>query len=308
MDVIGAVDVGGTKIAVGLVTRQGQVVAHQVLPTQPETSFSAGIDVISRVLQRLCSQKSASLPLKPLGIGVACTGQVDPLEGVVLKNGFLPNWTAQNPVRWLSEQFGVQVALENDADAAALAEWHLGAGRGSERFIYLTISTGIGGGLVFSGQLVRGAKGAHPEVGHHTIDPAGPLCFCGNRGCWEMFASGRALQARFLALQPGFDGDARHICDLAEAGDSQALRAVADHAEMLGVGLANLITLFAPDRIVLGGGLMRRANLFLPVVHQVISQRCTLVPPEIARLELSQFPTDSSLIGAAMAWVHRYFE
>jgi glucokinase len=282
------------------------VIAYQVLPTQPELPFATGMEAITRVLQGLSGQKSASIPLNLLGIGIACTGQVDPLEGTVLRNGFLPTWVGQNPSNWLDEQFGLQVALENDADAAALAEWRLGAGQGAQRFVYITVSTGIGGGLIFSGQLYRGANGVHPEIGHHTIDPDGPTCFCGNRGCWEMFASGPALHRRFQALRPVFTGDARQVCDLAEAGDALAQRAVQAHAEMLGIGLANLITLYAPDVIALGGGLMRRANLFMPVIQETIPQRSTLVPPGRTRLALCQFAVDSSLIGAAMVWEHRY--
>lgn len=306
MDVIGAIDVGGTKIAVGLVTPQGQVISHQILPTQGEIPFDLTLESIATVLQRLLAQKTAQLPLNLLGIGIACTGQVDPFEGVIVKNGFLPAWEGCNPARGLKERFSVTTALENDADAAALAEWRLGAGQGTDRFIYLTISTGVGGGLIFSGDIVRGAKGVHPEIGHHTIDPEGPLCFCGNRGCWETFASGRALERRFKEWQPDFVGDARRICDLAEAGDPLARRAVEIHAEMLGVGLTNLILLFAPEMIALGGGLMRRAELFLPQIQHTILQRCRLVPPETTQLALSKFIPDSSLVGAAMVWLHRF--
>jgi len=305
-EVIGAVDVGGTKIAVGLVTPQGEVIARAEIPSRTGISFDNQMEAIAGRLLGHLDRRAEIDPCQLLGIGIAATGQVDPLEGVVLRNGLMPEWTARNPVRWLAERFGVTAALENDADAAALAEWQFGAGQGAVRFIFLTISTGIGGGMIFSGRLYRGAGGAHPEIGHHTIDPDGPLCFCGNRGCWETLASGSALQQRYQALMPAFSGDARAVCDLAETGDLLAKQAVETHGQMIGIGLANLIVMYAPDVIVLGGGLMQRIDLFLPVIRATIAARCTLVPVERTHLKPNRFSTDSSLVGAAVVWAHRF--
>ena len=301
MQAIGAVDIGGTKIALGLVSIRGQVLASLALPSQPEKSFLLDMLEIAAGLDRLLAQTNADL----LGIGLGCTGQVNSVSGEVLKNGFLPHWAGQNPARWLSEHYEVSTALENDADAAALAEWQWGAGSGASRFIYLTVSTGIGAGLIFDGQVYRGAGGAHPEIGHHTIEPSGPTCFCGNRGCWEAVASGRALSARLQSLLPDFNRDAAAVCDLAEAGHPLAQQAVAAHGQALGVGLANLITLYAPDTIALGGGLMSRAALFLPAIQVNLAERCRLISAVHTRLALSHFGANTGLAGAAMAWVHR---
>lgn len=302
MGVIGAVDIGGTKTAVGLVSQLGQVLAVQRLPSRAGLGFVPAVEAIAECLEAMLKSQDAHLA----GIGIGSTGQVNPATGEVLKNAFLPAWEGQNPAAWLGERFGVRAALENDADAGALAEWRLGAGKNARRMIYLTISTGIGAGMVFDGQVYRGAGGVHPEVGHHTIDPAGPQCFCGNRGCWETLASGRALAARMQALQPAFEGDAARVCDLAEAGDLFAREAVAAHAGALGIGLANLITLFAPDVIVLGGGLMRRAQLFLSVARRTIQERCHLVPAQNTHLVISEFGSDTALVGAAQVWVHHF--
>jgi len=302
MDVIGAVDIGGTKVSAGLISPQGQVQASETFPTWTELPYTRCMQHVAASLRRMLAQAGGSL----LGIGIGCTGQMDPQAGMIVNNGFLPGWAGQNPVRWLSEQFSIQAALENDADAAALAEWRLGAGQGASRFIYLTVSTGIGAGLIFDGQIYRGAAGVHPEIGHHTIDPYGPACFCGNRGCWETLASGRALERRFKDLQPGFTGDARLVCDLAEAGDSLALQAVQAHGEALGIGLANLVTLYAPDVIALGGGLMRRLDLFLDAIQAAILQRCRLVNPTATRLASSSFGDQTGLVGAALVWQHRF--
>ena len=302
MDVIGAVDIGGTKMAVGLVSPQGQVLASEVFPSQTGLEYLRGMQQIADALHCHLAQTGGCL----LGIGIGCTGQMNPAEGRIVNNGFLPGWSGQRPVSWLSEQFSTRVALENDADAAALAEWRLGAGQGANRFIYLTISTGIGAGLIFDGQIYRGAMGQHPEMGHQTIDPCGPACFCGSRGCWETFASGRALEHRFQVLKPGFSGDARQVCDLAETGDAQALEAVMAHGEALGIGLANLITLLAPDVIALGGGLMQRASLFLDSIQAAIQHYCRLVNPHSTRLVLSRLGDQTGLVGAALVWQQRF--
>jgi glucokinase len=302
MDVIGAVDIGGTKIAIGVVTRQGQVLDKYALPSRRDQTFEHTLKEISSRLESMVNKAGCNLA----GIGIGSTGQVDSATGLVLRNAFLPNWSGQNPVSWLSDRFGVPSALENDADAAALAEWSLGAGINARRFIYLTISTGIGGGMIFDGQVFRGAEGVHPEVGHHTVDPAGPQCFCGNRGCWETLASGRALQARMRAVRSDFEGDAAKVCDLAEAGEPAALEVVNAHGEAIGIGLANLITLFAPDVIVIGGGLMRREALFMPAAQRAIFERCHLVSARTTRLALSEFGADTALVGAAQVWAYHF--
>ena len=178
--------------------------------------------------------------------------------------GTLPGWQGLNLVEELQQEFGVPVAVENDADAAALAEAHWGAAKGSERFIYITISTGIGGGIIFSGKLYRGADGAHPELGHQVIDASGPLCYCRARGCWESLASGVAMTAWMRSQQPGApELSAAQICALAEQGDPLARRSSRGRGHYLGLGLANLITLFTPDAIALGGGVMKSSHLFL---------------------------------------------
>ena len=302
MEFIGAVDIGGTKIAVGLVTEQGQVLARHTFPSRPEQTFESVMVEIAGVLRG----QMADLGGTSLGIGLGSTGQVNPRTGVVLNNSILTSWSGRNPVSWLEESFHVSVALENDADAGALAEWSLGAGAKAGRMIYVTISTGIGAGMVFDGRLYRGAKGVHPEVGHHTIDPSGPACFCGNRGCWEVLASGNALAERLRSTNPEFSGDAVQVCDLAEAGEPLAQTVVKEHAQALGIGLANLIIMYAPDVIVLGGGLMQRAALFLPAAQVTIADRCHLVPPRNTRLVLSAFGVDSALVGAAQVWAYHY--
>ncbi|HEY2014885.1 MAG TPA: ROK family protein, partial [Bryobacteraceae bacterium] len=258
--VIGAVDIGGTKIAVGAVTGSGEILGRFEFPTAPREGFPAAMGRTAEMLRELSRQVGERYG----GIGVACSGPVDPLSGIVGNVGTLPGWQGSNIVTALGKAFGVPVAVENDADAAALAEATWGAAKGSSRFIYVTISTGIGGGIVFSGQLYRGVEGAHPELGHHVLDCSGPPCYCRARGCWECLASGPAMTAWMSEQYPeAGELTAAQICGLARGGDERARRAVEREGFYIGVGLANLITMFTPDTIALGGGVMKSADLFL---------------------------------------------
>ena len=298
--VVGAIDIGGTKIAVGLVEGSGEILGKDIFPTLPEQGPQAGIQLITARLQNLCDQ----LGMRLTAIGIGCTGLVDPATGILGPNDFLPGWEGLNLIETFTSAFGVQTGLENDADAAALAESRWGSGKGRKRFIYLTVSTGIGGGILLDGQLYRGVVGAHPEIGHQTIDPSGPLCGCGSHGCWESLASGPAL-ARWFNDQLPAAGisqavlDARQVCDLADAGHPLALRAVQREAYYLGLGIANLVNLFTPETIALGGGVMKRWELFEPEVRRIVRENCGLVPHEKTELVPASMGVDTGLAGAA---------
>ena len=303
---IGAVDIGGTKIAVGMVDESGRVWARTECSTTAERGWPDGLARIATMLRETAGHAGGELD----GIGVGCTGPVDPMAGTIGNVEFLPGWEGADIAGELSHTFGVSVAIENDADAAALGEAMWGAGRGAQRFIYVTVGTGIGGGLVFDGQLYRGVDGAHPEIGHHVLDPAGPACFCGAHGCWESLASGPSM-ARWLRDNArdglhALEGDARSICAAAERGDPLAQAAVAHTGYYLGLGLANLITLFVPDVLALGGGLMRSRHLFWDTILNTIRAMCGLVPAEKVRLVSAVLGPEAGLIGAARVWLHRY--
>jgi glucokinase len=304
--VIGAVDIGGTKIAVGIVDDAGKVLARMQAPTDPQ-DYAAGIRLIADMLRQTARDAAAELT----GIGVGSTGPVDPIRGEFGDVDFLPGWRGESPVTDLAEIFKLRVALENDGDAAALAEAGWGAGRNRKRLIYITVGTGIGGGIVLDGQLYRGVEGAHPEVGHQVIDPTGPACSCGFRGCWESLAAGPAMAAWFQAHAPadyaGRDAmTAKQICENAQKGDVVALQVIEREAYYLGLGLANLINLFTPDAIVLSGSVMKSADLFMPRVRAVIRGGCRFVPADKTELTLASLGDDTNLIGAARVWHYRF--
>ena len=302
---IGAVDIGGTKIAAGIVNDAGKVLAKRETPTEKARSYRDGLSHIVRMLGEAAEQADTELS----GIGIGSTGWVYPFTGEFGDVDFLPGWKGSNPVNDLAREFGVRVALENDGDAAALGEAAWGAGKGKSRLIYVTVGTGIGGGIILDGRLHRGADKAHPEVGHHVIDASGPQCTCGFRGCWEALATGPALAAWFNAKAQAADPQARaltakEIFQCARQGHPLACEAVARETYYLGLGLANLINLFVPERIVLGGSIMK--SMRLEDLRKVIAQGCRFVPFEKTELALASLGDDANLIGAAQVWHHRF--
>lgn len=300
-------DIGGTKIAVGIVDSNGKVLARLECPTGAEGSYA---DAMQRVIHMLRAVAKTVLT-QISGIGIGSTGPVYPLTGEFGDVNFFSHWKGENPVADLSRAFQVRVAIENDGDAAALAEAGWGAARNKKKLIYVTIGTGIGTGLLVDGQLYRGVGESHPEVGHHLIDPSGPLCACGFRGCWESLAAGPAMVAWVERNAPAeyphrADLTAKKICELARQGDQWAMRAVNNESRYLGLGLANLVTMFVPEVIVLGGSVMKSAPLFLEEIRKTIVASCKLVPFEKTELALASLGEDSNLIGAARVWYHRF--
>ena len=303
---IGAVDIGGTKIAVGIVDDDGKVLARTETPSDPN-NYPASLEWIARSLRETAHKADVELT----GIGIGSTGPVDPISGEFGEVDFLPGWRHKNLVNDLEGLFHVSAALENDGDAAALAEAAWGAGRNRSRFIYITVGTGIGGGIILDGKLYRGVDGAHPEVGHQVIDLNGPPCSCGFRGCWESLAAGPAmvtwLRANAPADYPHLRGiTGKRICELARQGDALALEAVEHEAYYLGLGLANLINLFTPGAIVLSGSVMKSADLLMDRIRAVIRSGCRFVPADKTELMLASLGDDTNLIGAARVWHNRF--
>ncbi|HWG70971.1 MAG TPA: ROK family protein [Steroidobacteraceae bacterium] len=305
--IIGAVDIGGTKIAVGAIDHAGRVLAREESPTAARDGFGAAMVRIDGMLRRVRERAGGEFS----GIGIGCTGPVEPVSGDIGDVDFLPGWQGRNPVEELAGRFNLSVAMENDADAAALAEFVCGAGRGKRHLICVTVGTGIGGGIVLNGQLYRGVGGVHPEIGHHVIDAAGPECFCGAHGCWEVLARGPAMPERLLRTVPEdyahrANLTAERICELARRGDPAARREVAREAEYLGIGVANLITLYAPEVVVLAGSVMQSADLLLPPIRDTVARQCRLVPANTVEIAASALKNDAALIGAAMVWLRRH--
>lgn len=298
---IGSVDIGGTKIAAGIVHEDGTILYRASAPTDANRGFASAVDRMQQMLKQAVAQCG---PID--GVGIGCPGPLDPITGVIGDVGTLPGWEGGQLAQEIAARTGVTVAVENDADAATLAEYAWGVNKTSGVLIYVTVSTGIGGGIVQGGQLYRGVRGSHPEFGHQVIDPSGPLCYCGICGCWESLASGTAMSEAFRKVTPQESIiTAAQICERARHGDALALRAVEREAYYLGLGLANLVTLFAPDVISLGGGVMHSSDLLLPPITQQVRRLCTQVPVQDTTIALSSLGPDIGILGAAQCWLLR---
>lgn len=304
---IGAIDLGGTKIAAGMVASDGRILSRAECATNPAQGFDHGVQRIMDLLHK-CARAAG---VKIQGIGIGSTGPIDPETGIFGTVDNLPGWTGSNLKQPLEQEFAVPVAIENDADAAALGEATWGAGQGKKRFIYVTVSTGIGGGIVFDGELYRGVDRAHPEIGHMVVEASGPLCYCGAHGCWEWMAAGPAMVTWMRENAPAGtvlpdELSAKEICRRAEQGDALAQKAVEREGYYLGIGLANLVTMYCPDAIALGGGVMGSAHLFMERAREVVRTNCTLVPAEKTEILLGKMGTDAGVAGAARAWHNRF--
>ncbi len=304
---VAGVDIGGTKIAIGLVAGDGSVLARTDTPIHVERGPDEATARIVSILRRQVETTGRTVA----GIGIGCTGPVDPISGVLGDVKTLQGWQGWNPVEQLSGAMGVSAAVENDADAAALAEAHWGgrvgrSGNPSRNQIFVTVGTGIGGGIIIGGKLYRGVNGSHPEVGHHILEPSGPMCTCGARGCWEALAAGPAIEEYFCKLTGGVRLDAKQIFERARAGDDAARDTVQREARYLGLGLANLVSMLIPEAIVLGGSVMQSADLLLDEMRALVEQNCRFVPHQLCNISLSSMGANAGLIGAAEVWHQRF--
>ncbi|MGE5112887.1 MAG: ROK family protein [Acidobacteriaceae bacterium] len=301
---IGAIDIGGTKIAVGIVDENGQILRSMECPTDAKAGFSNAIARMSSMLRETAREAGEEIT----GIGIGSTGPVDPETGLIGNVEYLPGWQGENLLTALAHEFGVRVAIENDADAAALGEAFWGAGRGKRHVLYVTISTGIGAGIIIDGKLYRGVDGSHPELGHHVIDANGPLCYCGARGCWEKLASGTAIAEWYNEQSSSEPVTAKRIFELAAEGNALAVQSVDREAFYIGVGVANLATLFSPETIILGGSVMGSAAMLMGGIRKMIRQNCAFVPHERIEVRVASLGPYTPLIGAARVWYHRFGE
>lgn len=299
MSFLFGIDIGGTKIAVAALSGRGEILAR----TEIETRAAEGAPrVIARLIQAMHSiTPSGSL----LGIGIGCTGPVDPRTGHVMNPYTLPTWADVDIVSPLAAEFKTDVVLENDCDAAALAEFWQGAAQGTQNAIYVTVGTGIGAGLILQGKLYRGVGMVAGEFGHTTIDYAGAPCYCGSRGCLEMYAAGPAI-AKAYELKTGVsDATARTVIEAALGRDAHAVHVIERAAYYLGAGLANLISLLAPDVIVLGGGVMEHFELFEPTIRDTISKNVALVPWQLVNITRAALGANAGVLGAAKGLLER---
>jgi glucokinase len=313
---IGVVDLGGTKIYSAVLDAQGKVLGDDLRPTEAALGVASVIDRVILSLSEAAAR--AQVGLSALGgVGIAAPGPVVFSTGHIINPPNLPGWgdVALGPM--LRERLGLRVVVENDAKAAAYGEYLEGAGRGARAMVFVTVSTGIGGAVVLDGKLYRGVDGAAGEVGHTIVVTGGPLCGCGRHGCLEAVASGTALaregQAAILdgrapilrRLAAVADGEvtAGLIAAAAAEGDAAAREIITRAAELLGTGLGNLVNIFNPDLIVLGGGVTRIGTPLLAPAEAAMREVALALPRRSVQLRLAalEYPAIQGLAGSIAA-------
>jgi len=306
------VDLGGTKILTAVINSQGKMLSRDHSITPAQKGYKAVIQSILESAHRALEQANVAIS-ELTAVGVGAPGLSNPETGILFTSPNLPGWRNVPLKDIMQERLGKKTFVINDANAAALGEFYFGAARGVRNFIYITLSTGIGGGIITDGKIYSGASGAAGEVGHMTINDEGPLCNCGNRGCWETLASGTALarEARHrikegvrTSILEYAEGDmekvtAQVIHSAAEQGDSLAKELIARTGYYVGVGLANLINIFNPELIVIGGGLSNIGDMLLEPAFKVAGERAYEEAFQAVRFASAELGRNSGVLGAA---------
>lgn len=294
-----AIDLGGTKIYTVLANGDGVILASE----REETPASAGpgtiLDLMAVSVKRIV-KKFGPRNAKLRGLGVCAAGFFDWQKRVLIHSPNLAGWDNVALEAELSRRTGLPVVAENDANAAALGEARRGAGRGSSNLVFITVSTGIGAGLILDGTIYRGARGFAGEIGHMVVKPDGPLCGCGRRGCLETVASGSAIaRAAALALPtntrtlfaevPAASGgqpNTAQVFAAARLGNKTAQSIIDEAIHYLGIGLVNLVNLLNPEVIVVGGGVAEAGETLLAPLRQAIAAKA--IPPAAASVTLKK--------------------
>jgi glucokinase len=304
---VAGIDIGGTKIALAVADLEGRFIERTRFPTRVEQGPHRIIETALSEIERMIEKTGAGLA----AVGVGCGGPLDRRRGLILSPPNLHGWDEFPIVKLVEERLGVPVLLDNDANAAALGEHRHGAGVGYSHLVYITISTGIGGGVIVRGRLVHGVCDGAGEVGHMTVLPDGPVCGCGGRGCLEALCSGMGIARRarerlaageassLLSLSPA-EVTGRAVAEAARAGDAVASEVWDEMIHYFAIGVGNLFNMLAPEAVVIGGGVSEAgAQLFEPLRARV-RERVRMLPPEKINILQAALGGDSALHGAVI--------
>jgi glucokinase len=286
------VDVGGTKILAGVVDREGDVARREERPT-PISSQNELLEELDSVVETLLDDDVAAL-----GFGLPST--IDQRAGRAVSSVHIPLADLDFRDR-MADRFGLPVAIDNDGNAAAIAEWKLGAGRGTSHIVALTLGTGIGGGLILDGKPYRGSIGAGAELGHIVLDFGGVPCggACTGHGHFEALAAGSAADETALR-RFGAGADGRRLVEEARAGNEQAASDLAEIGHRLGAGVASFVNVFNPELVILGGGFAKAGDLLLDSVRETLAVEALAPARDLVRIVPAAFGVEAGMIGAAL--------
>jgi len=286
------VDVGGTKILAAVVSRDGSVGARVERPSEhsSQDALLGELDSMVEELQR------GDAGVRALGFGVP--SRIDQRAGRAIKSVNIPLEGVDLRDR-MRERHGLPVAIDNDANAAAIGEWQAGAARGARYVVMLTLGTGVGGGLILDGKPYRGATGSGAELGHIVIDPDGPPCGCGGHGHLESLAAGPAADRVARSLY-GAESNAHELVRRGQAGDGEAVEALAGIGRYLGAGIASLVNIFEPELVVVGGGFGAAGELLLGPAREVLAVEGLEPARDTVRIVQAELGAEAGVIGAGM--------
>jgi glucokinase len=302
------IDLGGTNVRAGAITQEGDLLCWRDTSIEAARGPEIGLGTIMDLVVQVADEVNRPI----LAIGVGSTGPLDRERGCIQNPYTLPGWEDVDIVTPLRERFGVPVALENDADAAALGESWMGAGQGIPRMFMVTIGTGVGTALILDGKIYRGLGGEHPEGGHIIVDPSGPACYCGAHGCLESLVAGpaigqsaqaRAHESEFLrSLADSPESiDAAAVFKGARIGDAACLDLVQQTADYIALVLVSIMMLVLPDGIVFTGGVTRSFDLLEGRIRSTLGRYNVIIPAAKVQLQLAQLGQQAGLFGAAKA-------
>ncbi|MCJ7559025.1 ROK family protein [Candidatus Bathyarchaeota archaeon] len=313
-DYVVGVDLGATNIVSLLISRDGEVVARDTRETMGEKgkkrAFSQIVNSARNVIGE--GERSGISSKSILGMGIGGPGPLNSDGGVIHLAPNIPGWINTYLVKELEDELKLNVFLENDANAAALGEWWLGAGRDVDNLVLLTLGTGVGGGIIIDGEVLHGARNTAGEIGHMIIRKGGLLCGCGNRGCLEAYASARSVVKRTLAaIKEGKktiltdlvknklkDITCKLVYDTARKGDSLCKWVVEETGRYLGIGITNIVNIINPEMVILGGGMANAGDLLFEPVRKYVREHSFTAAMEGVKIVPAALGVNAGAIGA----------
>lgn len=299
------VDLGGTKISTAISTIEGKILKNLVLPTKAEEGEKA---VLGRIMETIDTVlRESSIEIDEIeAIGIGSPGPLDAKKGIIVTTPNLP-FKNYNLVQPLKDNYKIPVYLDNDANVAAIGEYMFGAGRGKNSIVYFTVSTGVGGGAVLDGKVYRGHTSNALEIGHITVDPNGPRCNCGNIGCLEAMSSGTSIAKRGKeAVSTNVETSLKNYENItsyevfkeAENGDEVSKDIIDKALTYLGIGVANAISIFDPEMIIIGGGVSKAGDIVFDTIRKVVNKRCFKTMAESCEIVPAGLGAEAGVVGA----------
>ena len=306
------VDIGGTNIKIALVDFDGKIIYSNTTPTRAEMGYEAGVNNIKQAIKELMQETGAdNKTIEAIGFGLP--GQIDYKEGIVKNLPNIPGWINIPLAKIIEDEFSIPTRLDNDVRCAALGELNFGAGKDCQNLICITVGTGIGSGIVLNGKLVRGASNAAGEIGHIKMDmTGGPLCGCGDYGCFEAYASGPAIvtmakeyisggkSAKYKEMATDGIITPYVVAQAALQGDAVSIQIFKQMGKIIGTGLSSVINLLNPEKIIIGGGVADAGEILLEPIRKTILDRAMPIQAAAVEVVPAQLANTAGVIGASL--------